>query len=187
MIERDTTNNKDFGKIFLLAGTIAIIIAIMFASSCNSAKKSTKLFNKALTKDRVSTAGNCAKAFPYKIETSEKTNIIYLKGDSIIKHDTTTQTINNQVIKTITKTIYKTDTLRRDSIVIINADGGPELAQCQYLLEQATKDKQKAIEDKIKTEMNEKNAKSARNHWIIAFVVLLLLFIGPKIIKYFIA
>lgn len=148
MKENDITNNRIFAELILFAGGAALLfVAIIIGlTSCNSSKRSTKHFAKALAINRTSTAGNCANTFPYKTEIKERTNTVYLKGDSIVTHDTATQVVNNEVVKYITKTIHQTDTVRKDSIIVINADGGPELAQCQGLLEQATKDKQKAIE-----------------------------------------
>lgn len=181
-----TTENAWIAFLILLC---LLLIAFMF-SGCSgpkqAAKKSNKLFARAIIKDRTTTAGNCANAFPYKETLTTRTETKFLPGEPIASHDTVTVRKDSLVTKYITTTIHKTDTIRKDSIVYKDSDGGPMLAQAQGLLEQATKDKQEAVKQKDDAELKEKSAKTARNIWMIIAIIETIIIIGPAVIKRFI-
>ena len=83
------------------------IAAVAMVIGCGNA---SKLFDKAARKDIVVVAEKCNERFPSTDSVHTQTE--YIQGETQVVTDTLWQMVNDTVIKTITYTKYKVDTVR---------------------------------------------------------------------------
>jgi len=163
-------HNPTFKKLIIIISVLAALLIIALASGCMSPEKlSNKRFNQAMQASKPTTAGNCINSFPVIPSTNTKVETIIIPGEEIVKIDSFE--INNKIY--ITKTVTKTITIQRDSIITIDRE------QTGYIT--VTKDQDKKIA--VLTNEKESLTKTCRR-LVIACIVMGIMIIVYSCFKF---